>query len=77
VEFPIFYQRESSDKCIIYELKSSPLPNQFIPVKMKIIDGNRLAVKMRSGSYLLVEKIGTYYNELNLCPKLGFKIDQN
>jgi hypothetical protein len=45
-----------------------------MPLKMKVIEGNLLAMKLKSGAYIWAEKIGAYYNELALDLRFGFKI---
>ena len=41
-------------------------------IKFKFINEKELAVKLKCGGYLLVDRLGLYFNELSLNSKFGF-----
>jgi hypothetical protein len=41
---------------------------------VKILDENDLAIKMNSGAYLMVDRVGLYYKELSFLEKYGFEL---
>ena len=43
--------------------------NQF---KARLVDEHYIGIKMKSGVYLVGDRIGLYYKELSLVEKYGF-----
>ena len=74
-EFPVIFCEQSSDEGSIYSLYSAISPSGKIPIKFKFIwkPENRpddteltkiLLIKMKSGCFLQVDRIGAFFNEL-------------
>jgi len=61
---------KASESSAIFMVESFVNVNRMTRIKFKMVNG-QLALKMRSGSYLQLSRLGPYFPELCLGPKFG------
>ena len=59
-----------SERSAIFMIESFVNVKRMTHIKFKMLNG-QLALKMRSGSYLLLSRLGAYFPELCLGQKFG------
>ena len=69
-EFPVLLSLSHTPTSAIFQLQSYVTVKRSACIKFKLVNG-QVALKMRCGSYLYLERLGPFFTELCLDRKFG------